>query len=653
MSQGKGRALHAHALTNVDITGMTYRYKGLRLFAHPFPTDQDAILQANTPVAGQQQVPGTDTCDQRTSWAAAAVGALNRHLSLHATCMSANATPQTRAAASTSDAGENAYNVVLINYFDPNDPEFHADRLMTEPYYGMGPMAVSWHCDDGVAPHSSISVYNAMGVEDDRSEAERHQGRWKVAVKVSWDIETPAVAVPMHDKEAYVMLPGFNARHQHAVMAGGTWRFSCTHRVADLPASHYDDIVQRCRRAIAALSAHSPTRAAIEAASPALCGVVLEASAVHTEVEGEWLRQYHFQRFQRRPQEAGAHFWAPRIAQLLLCWASFEWLLARWLAVLERLREAKAAEGGGLRIGVGGLAPGGAMQQEITETELWEAESRVCSDALGLLSAGDARTCLLCERDEMLGDKTADGHAWIRQLLGSLSPTLRTLPSCEQSQVLPGCEPSQVSSGTGDDQGSGTEASGGLRIEGGEGELRQIVREGLEKRLAVRERWCRWERERALLMRDASGCNGGGVRDAVNVSSDLDAPAEAVAVPHDKKACVLRAPLGRDEDGEEAGATVEIETNAGCGVAGGVEGSGLAVWRACVGERMRGPSELGARCSRTDDGAGPVADAMSLGAMGLGSQGAPGAGRVGAVRDVITGCLSPLGYSLGCLLYDM
>ena len=646
---------------------MTYRYKGLRLFAHPFPTNQDAILQANTPGAGQEQMPGTDTCDRRTSWAAAAVGALNRHLSLHATCLSANATPQTRAAASTSEAGENAYNVVLINYFDPNDPEFNADRLMTEPYYGMGPMAVSWHCDDGVAPHSSISVYNSMGVDDDSAEAGRHQGRWKVAVKVSWDIETPAIAVPMHDKEAYVMLPGFNARHQHAVMAGSTWRFSSTHRVADLPASHYDDIVQRCRRAIAALSAHSPTRAAIEAASPALCGVVLEASAVHTEVEGEWLRQYHFQRFQRRPQEAGAHFWAPRIAQLLLFWASFEWLLARWLSVLVRMWEAKAAGGGVLGVRVGGLVPG---------EELWEVEMGVCSDALNLLSAGDARSCLLCEREEMLDDKRADGHAWIRHLVGILSPTLRSLPDCEQSAV---------SFGTGDDQGPGIDASDGRRVEGGEGELRRIVREGLEERRALRERWCRWERERALLMRDASGCNEGGVCDAVNVSSDLDdrdalmlvgqehharneggvcaavnvsrdiaAQAEAVAVPmHDKEACVLRAPLGRDEDGEEAGATVEIETTAGCGVDGGVDGSGLAIWRACVGGRMRGPSKLGASCSRRDDGAGPVADAMSHGSMGRGSKGAPGEGGVRAVRDVITGCLSPLGYSLGCLLNDM
>jgi len=41
------------------------------------------------------------------------------------------------------------------------------------------------------------------------------------------------VAVPMADGEAYVMLPGFNERHQHCVLAGAGPRFSSTHRVVD------------------------------------------------------------------------------------------------------------------------------------------------------------------------------------------------------------------------------------------------------------------------------------------------------------------------------------------------------------------------------------------------------------------------------------
>ena len=35
-----------------------------------------------------------------------------------------------------------------------------------------------------------------------------------ILIKVSWDVETPAVAVPMYDKELYVMLPNFNDAHQ-------------------------------------------------------------------------------------------------------------------------------------------------------------------------------------------------------------------------------------------------------------------------------------------------------------------------------------------------------------------------------------------------------------------------------------------------------
>ncbi len=35
-----------------------------------------------------------------------------------------------------------------------------------------------------------------------------------ILIKVSWDVDTPAVAVPMYDKESYVMLPNFNDAHQ-------------------------------------------------------------------------------------------------------------------------------------------------------------------------------------------------------------------------------------------------------------------------------------------------------------------------------------------------------------------------------------------------------------------------------------------------------
>jgi hypothetical protein len=153
---------------------------------------------------------------------------------------------------------ENAYNVALINYFDPLDAEFDVAHLQQEPYYGMGPMAVSWHRDDGVSKASSIAVYNRcasareamdtqMGdtqievlretqrdapVDDADTEVGTHRGAqgkggllggtkarthmhtqkgkggdevrgdggggWKVGVKVSWDVDTPAVAVPMY-----------------------------------------------------------------------------------------------------------------------------------------------------------------------------------------------------------------------------------------------------------------------------------------------------------------------------------------------------------------------------------------------------------------------------------------------------------------------
>ena len=49
------------------------------------------------------------------------------------------------------------FNVALLNYMDPNDPNL---RLKEEPYYGMGELAVSWHMDTGLIRGSTVAVYN-------------------------------------------------------------------------------------------------------------------------------------------------------------------------------------------------------------------------------------------------------------------------------------------------------------------------------------------------------------------------------------------------------------------------------------------------------------------------------------------------------------
>ena len=54
------------------------------------------------------------------------------------------------------DEGTN-FNVALINYMDPTDPDL---RLKPEPYYGMGSLAVSWHMDGNLVRGSTVAVYS-------------------------------------------------------------------------------------------------------------------------------------------------------------------------------------------------------------------------------------------------------------------------------------------------------------------------------------------------------------------------------------------------------------------------------------------------------------------------------------------------------------
>jgi len=129
---------------------------------------------------------------------------------------------------------------------------YESRRAQDEPYYGMGAMCVSWHADDGVAAvtetpsrhhrpagaprraryaaravsrlrqrlkgreaqGSAIAVYNfiprggggaaagAAGAgEAGAGAAGAAGGAWRVGLKVSWDVATPAVAVPMASGE--------------------------------------------------------------------------------------------------------------------------------------------------------------------------------------------------------------------------------------------------------------------------------------------------------------------------------------------------------------------------------------------------------------------------------------------------------------------
>ena len=58
--------------------------------------------------------------------------------------------------------------------------------------------------------------------------------KWCIGLKVQWDVETPALAVPLDTGDAYYMLSDLNDTHQHCVVVGSHSRYSSTHRVAEV-----------------------------------------------------------------------------------------------------------------------------------------------------------------------------------------------------------------------------------------------------------------------------------------------------------------------------------------------------------------------------------------------------------------------------------
>nr|XP_020840850.1 alpha-ketoglutarate-dependent dioxygenase FTO isoform X2 [Phascolarctos cinereus] len=186
------------------------------------------------------------------------------------------------------------YNLTLLNYMDPQKMSY----LKEEPYFGMGKMAVSWHHDENLVERSTVAVYSysCEGPEvitcDKQSPEGRNPALWHVGLKIAWDIETPGLAIPLHQGDCYLMLDDLNTTHQHCVLAGLQPRFSSTHRVAECSVGTLDYILKRCQLALQNVPDDMEPQATrlrfLESS------VIRQGEEIHNEVEFEWLRQFWF-----------------------------------------------------------------------------------------------------------------------------------------------------------------------------------------------------------------------------------------------------------------------------------------------------------------------------------------------------------------------
>lgn len=332
----------------VGDAGMTYRYSGVRLFAHPWirPTAAASANRANEH-EGAAAMDGTGDSVTHPPLIVPSLQllhALNSHLRSvgRERLVQLAATPPAAAAPRISDDASAAhaapdpepeptpdpagadFNVALINYLDPRT---HALPLRPEPYYGMGVLAVGWHRDESLEALSSIAVYHSSEEVDPRKQESGAEEYWHIGLKRAWDIVTPAVRHALLSGDSYFMLHQLNTTHQHAVLAGTGKRFSSTHRKAITHGQTLDYISARC----AAATEHEWGEACLPRTSSEGRALVRRAAlllSVWSEVEMEWIRQFWMQG--RRHAAMHSYFWRPHLEQMEQQWRSMQQSVA-WI----------------------------------------------------------------------------------------------------------------------------------------------------------------------------------------------------------------------------------------------------------------------------------------------------------------------------------
>ncbi|NXG77527.1 FTO dioxygenase, partial [Baryphthengus martii] len=337
--------------------GCTYKYLNTRLFTVPWPTEgydikycspqiRDACkalirlndylhIEAVKTLQGQnlveaKEIEGTTEIDREQTSATS----LTEKESL-SKAQSSCGVPDNDY---VSLKNRTSYNVTLLNYMDPLQMLY----LKQEPYFGMGNMAVSWHHDENLVERSTIAVYSYSSEDSvvEQSNEQKLKGRdpavWHIGLKVAWDIETPGLAMPLHQGDFYLMLDDLNMTHQHCVLAGFSPRFSSTHRVADCSRGTLEYIFGRCELALQNLQTGSDSMTlSLKSLETA---VVKQVEEIHNEVEFEWLRQFWFQ---GKRYLKCTDWWLKPMAKLEEFWRKMEIMTS---LVLSEVRKEKQIE---------------------------------------------------------------------------------------------------------------------------------------------------------------------------------------------------------------------------------------------------------------------------------------------------------------------
>jgi alpha-ketoglutarate-dependent dioxygenase FTO len=261
--------------------GTTYKYLGLRMFAHPWKKTEVESLGK--------------TLTERTK----------QHLQTLSNTRSERGSPGTKC--------RPKFDICLINRMESSVD------LKDEPTIGNAKTSVSWHADSSLEHYSTIAVYQTLLLNNNKHQKKKEkkkktddddkEGKWFVALRVAHhsegpqssrrgaDIEssivknTPPIAVSLPSGSAYYLLDDFNHHHQHTVLTNGDMesagiRYSCTYRL--LRDSHnVEHMTGRCQAAISNFHKKGSKLWRSE-------------QLLLSELENEWIRQFYIQGSQHR-----------------------------------------------------------------------------------------------------------------------------------------------------------------------------------------------------------------------------------------------------------------------------------------------------------------------------------------------------------------
>ena len=297
--------------------GTTYKYLGLRMFAHPWSVKPASKGMKDSISNGSYSV--DDALSEISKLNNKLTERTKHHLVDLEQKRKARMGFQTNGEKQSYISGRAKFDITLINRMT-NSPD-----LKLEPTQKKHKCSVSWHADSSLEHYSSIAVYQTIisddnekkkelkritSVDEEQKQKLRRENelakRWAVALRVAHDSEgpaasrrgtnidaavvkeTPVISVSLPSRSAYYLLDDFNHHHQHAVLvdndndqsAAGV-RYASTHRL--LRESHnVNFVLERCR---SVCSQFHKKGAKIWKTEQTLL----------FHIESEWIRQFYIQ----------------------------------------------------------------------------------------------------------------------------------------------------------------------------------------------------------------------------------------------------------------------------------------------------------------------------------------------------------------------